>query len=107
MHSVEFVLFAKDVVGTGTMKALLGSTGKTQAQHDSGGQVRRTHITVSVFPNSPRGMLVQDAVFRERSLFQTSDLLPWGATVWPHYTHSPLNCGPEREEREEHMLCCG
>lgn len=106
--NLSSVLFAKDVVGQGrTMKALLGSIEKHKPSII---KVARWGGCTSSFPSfqkSPRGKLVWDAVFRECCLFQTSDLLLWGVTVWPHYTHSPLNCRPEREEREEHMLCCG
>ena len=77
------VLFAKDVVGTGrTMKALLSSIEKYKPNMVKVARyVRYTSSLFLSFQTSPRGMLTQDAVFRECCLFQTSDLLLWGVMV--------------------------
>lgn len=49
--------------------------------------MRRAHITVSVFPKEPKRDAGRDAVFRECSPFQTSDLLLWGVDHTIHTAH--------------------
>lgn len=83
MHSVEFVFFAKDVAGTGRTMEVLRSNREIQAQHDQGSQVSWTVTPSSFlsFQTSLRGMLTQDAVSKECSLFPARDPLPGGVMV--------------------------